>query len=249
MDKLTAYKILGIDAKASTEAIKAAYAELSKKYHPEENPEEFQQLHEAYRILVRGNRGRSMENAESSEDIWKEAVYSRDEQTRPLQFKGQAMEVVVPHEDDVHEKKTVQYDFDAAEYNAQQALNMNKLQPAIDKLDEIIIWKNSVNEYTMISQMNELPLELLLTPQYIEKLYSILENRLVSDNCHELLMKKLQLYDEGLLEQYEYLAKLKELIDRKKEEYNSPEVSNRRNASFILGLFIIVLIIVFLIFK
>lgn len=51
MTRNKAYKILGIEEKASVEEIKAAYAELSKKYHPEENPEEFQQIHEAYTIF------------------------------------------------------------------------------------------------------------------------------------------------------------------------------------------------------
>ena len=56
MDKLTAYQILGLDSNASIEEVKEAYARLSKEYHPEENPEEFQQLHEAYVILTRGGR-------------------------------------------------------------------------------------------------------------------------------------------------------------------------------------------------
>ena len=56
MDKLTAYQVLGLDSSASTEEVKEAYAKLSKEYHPEENPEEFQQLHEAYVTLTRGGR-------------------------------------------------------------------------------------------------------------------------------------------------------------------------------------------------
>jgi len=56
MDKLTAYQILGLHSDASTEEVKEAYAKLSKEYHPEENPEEFQQIHEAYVTLTRGGR-------------------------------------------------------------------------------------------------------------------------------------------------------------------------------------------------
>ena len=58
MTKQKAYEALGIEVNASIEEIKVAYAELSKKYHPEENPKEFQQIHEAYSLLVRGNRTR-----------------------------------------------------------------------------------------------------------------------------------------------------------------------------------------------
>lgn len=57
MDELKAYKILGLVPGASKEEIKEAYARLSKEFHPEEYPEEFQQIHEAYRLLSRGSRG------------------------------------------------------------------------------------------------------------------------------------------------------------------------------------------------
>ena len=56
MTKDIAYQVLGLDNNASTEEVKEAYARLSKEYHPEENPEEFQQLHEAYVTLTRGGR-------------------------------------------------------------------------------------------------------------------------------------------------------------------------------------------------
>lgn len=67
MDKLTAYKVLGLENNVSTEDVKKAYARLSKEYHPEENPEEFQRIHEAYVTLTRhgrrGNRALVVENS------------------------------------------------------------------------------------------------------------------------------------------------------------------------------------------
>ena len=54
MDKLTACRILGISEDAGRAEIRKAYAELSKKYHPEEHPDEFQKIHEAYQALNRG---------------------------------------------------------------------------------------------------------------------------------------------------------------------------------------------------
>lgn len=60
MDQLTAYRVLGLENNASIEEVKEAYARLSKEYHPEENPEEFQQIHQAYTTLTRrGRRGNS----------------------------------------------------------------------------------------------------------------------------------------------------------------------------------------------
>lgn len=66
MDKLAAYRILGLEEGASIERIKEVYASLSKEYHPEENPEEFQLLHEAYVTLTRGNRRQQRFVAEES---------------------------------------------------------------------------------------------------------------------------------------------------------------------------------------
>ena len=59
MDKLTAYQVLGLDSDASLEEVKEAYARLSREFHPEENPEEFQQIHEAYATLTRAGRRRN----------------------------------------------------------------------------------------------------------------------------------------------------------------------------------------------
>lgn len=69
MDQLAAYKILGLEPGAPSEVVKEAYAALSKKYHPEEHPEEFQKIHEAYTTLTRRRRNRTVENTYSE---WEE---------------------------------------------------------------------------------------------------------------------------------------------------------------------------------
>jgi len=56
MNKIQAYKILGVNDLSNHEEIKKAYLKLSKKYHPDLNPapsasEEFKQINEAYTIL------------------------------------------------------------------------------------------------------------------------------------------------------------------------------------------------------
>ena len=63
MDQLNAYRLLGLEPGCSREEIKEAYAALSKLYHPEDYPEKFQEIHEAYQILNRvERRNRSIEN-------------------------------------------------------------------------------------------------------------------------------------------------------------------------------------------
>ena len=57
MDKAQAYAVLRIEPGCTEEEIKKAYAALSRQYHPEEYPEEFQQIHDAYRMLRRQSNG------------------------------------------------------------------------------------------------------------------------------------------------------------------------------------------------
>ena len=54
MDKLTAQKILGVHPQASKREIKKAYAAMLRMYHPEDYPEEFQKIQEAYETLNKG---------------------------------------------------------------------------------------------------------------------------------------------------------------------------------------------------
>ena len=53
MDQLTAYKTLQLAPGSSLEEIRQAYAELSRRFHPEEYPEEFRQIHEGNGVQKR----------------------------------------------------------------------------------------------------------------------------------------------------------------------------------------------------
>ena len=59
MDKLTAYKILGLKRGAELEAVREAYKTLVQDIHPEEDPERFSEVQSAYRYLLRQNSGKS----------------------------------------------------------------------------------------------------------------------------------------------------------------------------------------------
>ena len=47
------WTILGIEQTSKLEIIKNAYAEKSKLHHPEDEPEEFQKIHQAYREAIK----------------------------------------------------------------------------------------------------------------------------------------------------------------------------------------------------
>ena len=111
MDELRAYTILGLEPGASREEIKEAYARLSKEFHPEEYPEEFKQIHEAYRLLGRAARGgRRGGNPEVSE--------AKPEESRQ-ETKQTARTVKIGFEE--KEPKPVErYDFEETLHKAQQ---------------------------------------------------------------------------------------------------------------------------------
>lgn len=107
MDELNAANILGVKPGASREEIKAAYAELSRRYHPEEYPEEFQRIHEAYRTLSRtaGQTKPSSvfeeEEAQAEEDLkFKKISMQEEEQESSYDFEktlGEAEAEVQAH--------------------------------------------------------------------------------------------------------------------------------------------------------
>ncbi len=75
-----AYEILHIKRGSSQEEIKEAYANLSKQYHPEEHPEEFQRIHEAYMMLRRRNRGCRAERQNQEQAYDMESSEEHDEE-------------------------------------------------------------------------------------------------------------------------------------------------------------------------
>ena len=48
-----AYRILGIEPGSDINEVKKAYASLIKQYHPEENPDEWKKIHDAYTLLCK----------------------------------------------------------------------------------------------------------------------------------------------------------------------------------------------------
>lgn len=104
MDELRAYEILGLNEGCSREDIKTAYAKFSKEYHPEEYPDEFQQIHEAYSVLTRRVRRGGGNNLVKEDDIYTE--YS--EKIKPEKIISKEKE---PEEEESEETKE-QYDFE-----------------------------------------------------------------------------------------------------------------------------------------
>lgn len=57
MTRSEAYNILGLSYSADEKEVRRAYRDLIKKYHPEENPEEWKRVHDAYACLKEMGKG------------------------------------------------------------------------------------------------------------------------------------------------------------------------------------------------
>lgn len=183
MDQLTAYRVLGISEGSSVKEIKEAYAALSKVYHPEEHPEEFQQIHEAYSLLIRMSRGRnrSAERRQPSMEMeftgrqeeheersrsqgyrFEERDERREEQKKKQETERVWQEFEADHPIDSHTRIDITEDSERQE---------NASEPEWD-FDSALHWaeqreRADAHELTLraLSEM-----EILLTPEYMHKL-------------------------------------------------------------------------------
>lgn len=154
MDKLMAYKILGLENNASIEEVKEAYARLSKEYHPEENPEEFQQIHEAYVTLTRrGRRGNNSVLVDSSPIVHHEVENSQDDD---LIFHK------LPEYEEEQEDSAQEYDF-ARSIHAAKEEKVDKEQFDFDASIEQARNEEVKRLHQMFFQITN-ELEVLMTP-------------------------------------------------------------------------------------
>lgn len=166
MDKLTALHVLGLRANATRDEIKQAYAELSKKYHPEEYPEEFQQIHEAYRVLSRIARQNLEQQIRTEERQYQEP--QAEEKERQYHFRN-----LESQEDEKEAEEETEFDFqkvygqnheekqespkeEGRDYHFESVLE-NASQKEQEKLHEAVL--------KALAEMN-----ILLQPNYREKI-------------------------------------------------------------------------------
>ncbi len=151
MNETEAYAVLHVAPGSSQEEIKEAYATLSKTYHPEEYPDEFQQIHEAYSVLRRRNRGQGSRKTEHEEngDL---SVYN---ETHMEQTESRNVSVEEDQED-VSGEQYDQEDVSGEQYDFEDVIEES------DREDE--------QRLIYLIQKALVEMEMLLQPQYCNKL-------------------------------------------------------------------------------
>ena len=79
---MNCWEVLGIEPTSDKKEIKKAYARLLKQYHPEENPEEFKQIQEAYQQCLHHDQeieSVSYKQEERTENMEVEPISIREE--------------------------------------------------------------------------------------------------------------------------------------------------------------------------
>ena len=81
---MNAWEILGIEPTSDKKEIKRAYAKLLKQYHPEENPEEFKQIQDAYQqCLHPGQNTESVSFEQNKQEIKTQPISTKEDTIVP----------------------------------------------------------------------------------------------------------------------------------------------------------------------
>ena len=165
MDKAQAYAVLRIEPGCTEEEIKKAYAALSRQYHPEEYPEEFQQIHDAYRMLRRQEQ-----RQHTIHPVTVTGTKEADSQSADInaleETELQPVEVNVTEEADPETSSGVSAELEEQTENPEQS----EAVPQYD-FDEVIEEEQREEEQKQIYFIQKalIEMEMLLKPQYCNK--------------------------------------------------------------------------------
>ena len=215
MTRSKAYEVLGIEFNASIEEIKTAYAELSKKYHPEENPKEFQEIHEAYITLAHAKK--------NHRQLAKVIAFEAQ-----LQAENAMPEQVEDSDsfDFTDVDKAKEEDF---ERRVQEMINqLNGSMYSDKKLDNILLKK--------ILSSNER--EIIYSHEFIEFFIGFLNEAFVERETIKIVKKYIRPWDRTLDEQRELLDKLKVILEERKDFYykHTTEIANTMYTYILFGI-------------
>ena len=213
MDQLTAYRTLGLEYKASSKEIRQAYAELSKRYHPEESPVEFQRIHEAYTTLTR--RARRTINLENSSEEEQDIIVMQRESV------FQTMQDTVFVTEDEQKEQLTEYDFEERIEKSIQRILEERIQDALNELDKTVTRDKEFDIKYLRKVLSETEKDILYNEKCLNKIVCLIKENRITRTVKRVMMVHLQMRDEKLLNEIEGLQTVRDILEeRNKECYN-----------------------------
>lgn len=227
MDQLMAYRILGLEPGCSPEQIKEAYATLSKQYHPEEEPEKFQEIHEAYVTLTRRKRRGNVQNAyqenlERQEPVEHQANFNFEEiRSEPEPVKEEPKKeydfnkVEIEH----NSRKSPEYSFDEAMQKAKQEEQAKSHELVLEAAAELKVlvspkYKNQLKAYKSFFEDKKYE-PIIRRADFLEKLCDVLEETKLSKNIYNYIIEFYRLRGRKPSELSQIGLRLYEILDEK----------------------------------
>lgn len=224
MDKAQAYAVLRIEPGCTQEEIKEAYAALSRQYHPEEYPEEFQQIHDAYRMLrrreqrhhtippvtVTGTKETDLQLGDVTEEADPQSVDINVTEERELQ----------PVDANVTEEAAPQYDFDEVIEEDQREEEQKQtyfIQKALIEMEMLLKpqYCNKVKLFQEYFRKAEYQ-EILKQPVYMGMLAELLKNSRLKPVIYDHIIDYYRFRGLNPEDMYEGAAKLYRVLDEKR---------------------------------
>ena len=239
MDKAQAYAILHIEPGCSQEEIKEAYAALSRQYHPEEHPEEFQKIHDAYRTLRRREqRQHTIQpvTATGAEGTAPQPVdVSRTEETAPQPVDGDGTKASdsekdygAPTELELEEQSgspdqpdaVLQYDFDEVMEEGQREEEQKQIyfiQKALIEMEMLLKpqYRNKMKLFQEYFRNTEYQ-EILKQPTYMGMFAELLEDSQLKPVIYDYIIDYYRFRGLNPEDMYEGAAKLYRVLDEKR---------------------------------
>ena len=177
-----AYRMLGLEPGSSPEEIKEAYAALSKQYHPEEEPEKFQEIHEAYVTLTRRKRRGGVEH------VYQEERHEPKEEQPKFYFKAPLEEE--PQEESKQEEQG--YDFDDAIVKAQRQEEEKLHELVLEAGAELKVlaspkYSSNLKAYRSFFEDKKYE-QIFRRAEFLEKLCEVLETTKLKKNVYDYII-------------------------------------------------------------
>lgn len=182
-DSMNKWEILGIEPTHDVKTIRKRYSELVKLYHPEDQPEIYQQIVEAYQSALREARSNSTRPETVGSEASSSQHFSNQEEkivASPLNFE------TLSEESTAHESNDSSHVLDFSDYLESEYLIRNAIESIVGNPDYTIeeqehLWRQFFNQYrydmsVVQSVLEEMDVYIFNKPEQFSIIIPLLED-------------------------------------------------------------------------